>query len=293
MPKATVNDQLRLAGRMAIVTGAGRGIGRAIAELYGREGARVVIASRSADGCSAAVEAIEAAGGTAIAKPTDMGIKSDVVEMVGFAVETYGSLDILVNNAQSWGTRDHPTGLPVPTPLESFDDAELDWTFDTGFRGTFWAMQAAFPHMRERGGRIINFASMYGVIGNAGTVGYNITEEGVRALTRTAAGSGLATRSPPTSSRRRRRPTPLTKSSAPIPRVCPQPSPPYRWGASATRAWISHRPCCSSPPTTPATSPARPSAWTEGRFCTPDQTSTDSNVRITATTANERKDRVP
>src|SRR5690349_22408325 len=52
--------------------------------------------------------------------------------MVRFAVETYGSLDILVNNAQSWGTRDQPTGLPVPTPLESFDDAELDWTFDTG-----------------------------------------------------------------------------------------------------------------------------------------------------------------
>ena len=143
MPEATVNDQLRLAGRTAIVTGAGRGIGRAIAELYGREGARVVIASRSADGCSAAVEAIEAAGGTAIAKPTDIGIKSDVVDMVGFAVETYGRLDILVNNAQSWGTRDQPAGMPVPTPLESFGDAELDWTFDTGFRGTFWAMQAA------------------------------------------------------------------------------------------------------------------------------------------------------
>ena len=170
MPKATVSNQLRLAGRTAIVTGAGRGIGRAIAELYGREGARVVIASRSADGCSAAVEAIEAAGGTAIAKPTDMGIKSDVVEMVGFAVETYGSLDILVNNAQSWGTRDQPTGLPVPTPLESFDDAELDWTFDTGFRGTFWAMQAAFPHMRERGGRIINFASGYGMIDASATL---------------------------------------------------------------------------------------------------------------------------
>src|SRR6202011_1321401 len=54
-------------------------------------------------------------------------------------------------------------------------------------RGTFWAMQAAFPHMRERGGRIINFASMYGMIGNAGTVGYNITKEAVRSLTRTAA----------------------------------------------------------------------------------------------------------
>src|SRR5690349_23520863 len=190
MPKATANNQSRLAGRTAIVTGAGRGIGRAIAELYAREGARVVIAARSADGCASAVEAIEAAGGTAIAKPTNIGIKSDVVDMVGFAVETYGSLDILVNNAQSWGTRDQPTGLPVPTPLESFDDAELDWTFDTGFRGTFWAMQAAFPHMRERGGRIINFASWYGVTGNAGnagTVGYNITKEAVRGLTRTAA----------------------------------------------------------------------------------------------------------
>jgi len=187
MSKATVDDQLRLAGRTAIVTGAGRGIGRAIAELYGREGARVVVASRSADRCAAAVQAIEAAGGTAIAKSTNIGIRADVIDMVGFAVETYGSLDILVNNAQSWGTRDQPTGLPVPTPLESFDDAELDWTFDTGFRGAFWAMQAAFPHMREHGGRIINLASMYGMMGNAGTVGYNITKEAVRALTRTAA----------------------------------------------------------------------------------------------------------
>ena len=187
VPKASVDHQVRLAGRTAIVTGAGRGIGRAVAELYAREGARVVIASRSAEGCAAAVEAIEAAGGTAIAKPTNVGIKSDVVDMVGFAVETYGSLDILVNNAQSWGTRDQPTGMPVPTPLESFDDAELDWTFDTGFRGTFWAMQAAFQHMRERGGRIVNFASGYGVVGNAGTVGYNVTKEAVRSLSRTAA----------------------------------------------------------------------------------------------------------
>lgn len=170
---------------VCIVTGAGRGLGRAIAELYAREGARVVVASRSADGCASVVEAIEAAGGTAIAKPTNVGIKSDVVDMVRFAVESFGSLDILVNSVQSWGTRDEPTGLPVPTPLELFDDAELDWTFDTGFRGTFWAMQAAFPHMRERGGRIINFTSWYGAIGNAGTVGYNITKEAVRSLTRT------------------------------------------------------------------------------------------------------------
>jgi NAD(P)-dependent dehydrogenase (short-subunit alcohol dehydrogenase family) len=77
--------------------------------------------------------------------------------------------------------------LPIPTPIEEFDEAELEWTFDTGFRGTWWAMRAAFPHLRERGGRIINFASWYGQMGNYGTVGYNVTKEAVRALSRTAA----------------------------------------------------------------------------------------------------------
>src|SRR6202008_628566 len=102
MSKPTANNQSRLAGWTAIVTGAGRSIGRAIAELYGREGARGVIGSRAAEGGVGAVGASEAGGGTAIAKPTNVGIKSDVVDMVGFAVETYGSLDILANNAQSW-----------------------------------------------------------------------------------------------------------------------------------------------------------------------------------------------
>jgi len=209
-----------------------------------------------------------------------------VVDMVGFAVETYGSLDILVNNAQSWGTPDQLTGLPVPTPLESFDDAELDWTFDTGFRGTFWAMQAAFPHMRERAGRIINFASWYGMIGNARTVGYNTTKEAIRGLTRTAAREWARHAITVNVSSRRLRPTPRPTPSAPIRRGCRRPSPPFPWGASATRAWISHRPCCSSPPMTPASSPARPSAWTEGRFYTPDEASTESNVRIPSTTEN-------
>jgi NAD(P)-dependent dehydrogenase (short-subunit alcohol dehydrogenase family) len=80
-------NQLRLAGRTAVVTGAGRGLARAIAELCAREGARVVIASQSAEECASAVKAIEAAGGTAIAKPTDVGIKSDVVDMVFLATD--------------------------------------------------------------------------------------------------------------------------------------------------------------------------------------------------------------
>jgi len=178
---------MRLAGKTAIVTGSGRGIGRAIAELYAREGARVVIASVGADECASTADAIAAAGGVAAARPTNVGRREEVEAAVAFAVEEYGGLDVLVNNAQSWGTASRPTPLPVPAGIEAFDEAELDWTFDTGFRGTWWAMRAAFPHMRERGGRIINFGSWYGQMGNAGTVAYNVTKEAIRALSRTAA----------------------------------------------------------------------------------------------------------
>jgi NAD(P)-dependent dehydrogenase (short-subunit alcohol dehydrogenase family) len=177
----------RLKGKTAIVTGSGRGIGRAIAELYAREGANVVIASVGDDECSSAVEAITSAGGVAAGKPTNVGKREDVEAMVAFTIDTYGALDILVNNAQSWGTAARPMPLPIPSPIEQFDEGELEWTFDTGFRGTWWAMRAAFPHMRERGGRIINFGSWYGQMGNYGTVAYNVTKEAVRALSRTAA----------------------------------------------------------------------------------------------------------
>ena len=178
MPKATVNDQLRLAGRTAIVTGAGRGIGRAIAELYAREGARVVIASRSADGCSAAVEAIEAAGGTAVAKPTDIGVKSDVVDMVGFAARTYGSLDILVNNA----------GIAIDRTVAKMTDEDWQRVIAVNLSGAFFMAQAALEHMMERGtGRIINVSSVIGETGNIGQVNYAASKSGLFGLTKSLA----------------------------------------------------------------------------------------------------------
>jgi NAD(P)-dependent dehydrogenase (short-subunit alcohol dehydrogenase family) len=176
-----------LEGKTAIVTGSGRGIGRAIAELYAREGANVIVASLGEDECANAADAITGNGGVTAAAPTNVANKAEVEAMVAFAIQSFGALDILVNNAQSWGTAERPAPIPIPAPLEQFAEAEFDWTFDTGFRGTWWAMRAAFPHMCNRGGAVVNFGSYYGQMGNHGTVAYNVTKEAIRALSRTAA----------------------------------------------------------------------------------------------------------
>jgi len=177
----------QLEGKVAIVTAAGRGIGRGIARLFAREGAKVVVASLGEEECAITVDEIRAAGGTATAKATNVGLKDEVVSMVRFAVESHGQLDILVNAAQSFGTQAKPTGATVPTPVQDYSDEEIAWTFATGLSGSLWAMQAAFPYMRDRGGRIINFGSWYGKAGQEGTLAYNLTKESIRALTRTAA----------------------------------------------------------------------------------------------------------
>lgn len=107
--------------------------------------------------------------------------------MVGQAVEAFSTVDILVNNAQSFGPSKAPTGTLVPQPLEIFDEDEWEHINRTGLLGTLWGMKAVFPHMKGKGGKIINFGSVTGVMGMAGSAAYNATKEGIRALTRTAA----------------------------------------------------------------------------------------------------------
>src|SRR5262245_21642378 len=179
----------RLDGKVAIVTGAGRGIGRAIALEYAREGAHVVVASRTTSTVDAVVAEIRSGCGddAAVGMTVDVGEREQVESMVAATVDRFGRVDVLVNNAQAFGTKEQPEGSPGFTALETFPDDVWDYTFRTGLKSTLWAMQAAFPHMRERGGKMINFGSGNGIMAMKGTAAYNATKEAIRALTRTAA----------------------------------------------------------------------------------------------------------
>lgn len=177
----------RLTGKVAIVTGASRGIGRGIAKAFGVEGASVIVTSLTAAGGERVASEIVAEGGSAVNAVVDVGDRGAVFAMVERAVETFGKLDILVNNAQGFGPASKPAGAPVIQPLETFDEDEWEYTFRTGLLGTLWGMKAAFPHMKQEGGKIINFASEFGIVGNEGAAAYNSTKEAIRALSRTAA----------------------------------------------------------------------------------------------------------
>jgi NAD(P)-dependent dehydrogenase (short-subunit alcohol dehydrogenase family) len=178
----------RLRGKVAIVTGAGRGIGRGIARAFAAEGAEVVVASRSQKTVDEVVREIRADGGTAHGLTVDVGDRASVFEMVARSIDVFGSIDILVNNAQGFGPASKPASAPIMQPLESFDEDEWEHTFRTGVQATLWGMKAVFPHMRGGGGgKIINFASEFGIVGTPGAAAYNSNKEAIRGLSRTAA----------------------------------------------------------------------------------------------------------
>lgn len=177
-----------LEGKVAIVTGAGRGIGRAIAKGYAEAGAKVVLASRTASTVEAVAVDIREAGWTALAIPCDVGDRAQIESMVSLAVAEFGPIDILVNNAQGFGTQGKPESSTSFIGVEDTDTAMVEYMFRTGALATLWGMQAVFPYMKERGyGKIINFTSTSGIVGTTGNTSYNIAKEAIRALTRTTA----------------------------------------------------------------------------------------------------------
>ncbi|ATI80713.1 SDR family NAD(P)-dependent oxidoreductase [Sphingobium yanoikuyae] len=168
----------RLSGKVAIVTGGGQGVGYGIAQVFAREGAKVLITGRTADKLEAAVGALKAAGGEAAWITGTAGVRADAQAAVAKAVKLFSGLDILVNNAQT----SRPGIL-----FEDTEDALFAMTIESGLYGTFQHMQAALPHMKEKGGSIINFGSYEGIHGGVGFAAYAATKEAIRGMSRTAA----------------------------------------------------------------------------------------------------------
>jgi NAD(P)-dependent dehydrogenase (short-subunit alcohol dehydrogenase family) len=168
-----------LDGKVALITGAGGGIGRGVARRFAREGASVVIAEvDTATGLSAAAEC-EALGARAVFVHTDVRHKDSIHNAIATAVDRFGGLDALVNNAF------------VPTPnvrLEQKTDAMLESTLNSCVWATWWAMQAALPHLRARGGgSIVNFYSIDVDIGAWLHADYNTAKAAILGLTRSGA----------------------------------------------------------------------------------------------------------
>jgi 3-oxoacyl-[acyl-carrier protein] reductase len=164
--------------RVAIVTGASRGIGRSIAERLAADGRLVVLVSRSADALDQVRQAIEQAGGSAEVRPCDIGDSEALSGMIEAVASTHGRLDILVNNAGI--TRD---GL-----ILRMSDADFDDVINVNLRSAFVACRsAARPMMRGRFGRIVNIGSVTGLVGNAGQANYAAAKAGLSGLTKTLA----------------------------------------------------------------------------------------------------------
>ncbi len=169
---------MRLEGKVAVITGSGRGIGRGCALVLAREGCKVVVATRTEGPGLETVAEIEAEGGEAILVRTDVSVPDQIQNAINAAIERYGRLDVLVNNA-GW----HP-------PVTKIDDIGLE-DFEALIRqnltSTFLGCKYAVPHLRETGGSIINMSSMVGILGQRDAVAYCATKAGQLGITKALA----------------------------------------------------------------------------------------------------------
>ena len=172
-----MTNLLDLTGKVAIVTGASRGIGQAIAECYAEAGAKVVISSRKQEGLDAVVKGITDKGGTALAVAAHNGQKEALQALAQAALDAYGRIDILVNNA---ATNPH-----FGTLLEA-EDSLWQKTIEVNIMGNMWLTQAVVKQMkRQGGGKIINVASINGIRPGRMQGIYSMTKAAIISLTQT------------------------------------------------------------------------------------------------------------
>lgn len=168
-----------LTGKVAIITGASRGIGASAARHFAAAGAAVVVAARDDQALAALAQDIQAQGGRALAVPTDVGDPEAAERLVQRALDTYGRLDVAFNNAGA---------VHRPTPLADLAVAEFDYVVRATLRGVFLCMQAEIRAMLTGGrGAIVNMSSTAGFSGVRGMAGYVASKHGIIGLTKSAA----------------------------------------------------------------------------------------------------------
>ncbi|CAG0999915.1 meso-butanediol dehydrogenase / (S,S)-butanediol dehydrogenase / diacetyl reductase [Anaerolineales bacterium] len=169
---------MRFDGKVAILTGGTSGIGLATAQLFVEEGASVVLMARNPTRGRDAVEQITSADGQAIFVQGDVSVAADCQHCVTVAIETYGRLDILFNNAGV---------IYVNRNLVDTSEEEWDATLNSNLKSIFWMSKYAIPHIAKNGGSIINNASIFGLVGGGGVAAYCAAKGGVINLTRAMA----------------------------------------------------------------------------------------------------------
>ena len=174
-------DRFKLDGKVAIITGGGRGLGRAMAVRFANFGADIVAASRTLDQLNETKALVEAAGRRCLVVPTDVGRSDDVNAMVAAAVKEFGRVDVMVNNA---GIGEDSFGKPI----DQITDDEWRRGIDVNLSSQFFCARAVIPHMLKAGrGKIINVASGYGLRGGKHNYMYACSKGAVLQLTRSLA----------------------------------------------------------------------------------------------------------
>jgi 3-oxoacyl-[acyl-carrier protein] reductase len=178
MADAIARLTIDLSGQVAVVTGASRGLGRAIAIALAAAGAKVACVARDASKLAETVGAIQQSGGTAEAFSCDVTSGDNVQKTIDAVIEKWSRLDILVNNA----------GITKDTLFPRMSDEQWDDVINTNLRGTFLFMRAVTrPMMQQRFGRIINISSVSGLMGNPGQANYSASKAALIGMTRTVA----------------------------------------------------------------------------------------------------------